>query len=68
MVLVKNVKLFPVFILVKIGQENVLDDILEWIKTFLDYENTKLKKSKNWDFSKGVSQWFWLKNITFVIF
>ena len=68
MVLVKNVKLFPVFILVKIGQENVLDDILEWIKTFLDYENTKLKKSKNWDFSKGVSLWFWLKNITFVIF
>ena len=68
MVLVKNVKLFPVFILVKIGQEKVLDDILEWIKTFLDYENTKLKKSKNSDFSKGVSPWFWLKNITFVIF
>ena len=68
MVLVKNVKLFPVYILVEIGQENVLDDILEWIKTFLDYENTKLKKSKNWDFSKGVSLWFWLKNITFVIF
>ena len=68
MVLVKNVKLFPVFILVKIGQENVLDDILEWIKTFLDYENTKLKKSKNWDFSEGVSPWFWLKNTAFVIF
>ena len=65
MVLVKNVKLFPVFILVKIGQENVLDDILEWIKTFLDYENTKLKKSKNWDFSKGVSLWFWLKKYNF---
>ena len=47
MVLDKNVKLFPVFILVKIGQENVLDDILERIKTFLDYENTKLKRSKN---------------------
>ena len=30
MVLVKNVKLFRVFILVKKGQENVLDDILEW--------------------------------------
>ena len=46
----------------------MLDDILEWIKTFLDYENTKLKKSKNWDFSEGVSPWFWLKNTTFVIF
>ena len=29
MILVKNLKLFPVFILVKIGQENLLDDILE---------------------------------------
>ena len=70
MVLVKNVKLLPVFILVKIRQENVLDDILEWINTFLDYENTKLKMSKNWDFSEGFPKgpWFWLKNITFVIF
>ena len=63
-----NLKLFALFILVKIAQENVFDDILEWIKTFLDYENTKLKKSKNWDFSEGVSPWFWLKNTTFVIF
>ena len=58
MVLVKNVKLFRVFILVKKGQENVLDDILEWMKTFLDYENTKLTKSKNWDFSKGLVHGF----------
>ena len=58
MVLVKNVKLFRVFILAKKGQENVLDDILEWMKTFLDYENTKLTKSKNWDFSKGLVHGF----------
>ena len=58
MVFVKNVKLFRVFILVKKGQENVLDDILEWMKTFLDYENTKLTKSKNWDFSKGLVRGF----------
>ena len=58
MVLVKNVKLLRVFILVKKGQENVLDDILEWMKTFLDYENTKLTKSKNWDFSKGLVHGF----------
>ena len=29
MVLVKNPKFFPLFILVKIGQENLLNDILE---------------------------------------
>ena len=58
MVLIKNVKLFRVFILVKKGQENVLDDILEWMKTFLVYENTKLTKSKNWDFSKGLVHGF----------
>ena len=25
---------------------------------FLDYKNKKFKKSKNWDFSKGVNPWF----------
>ena len=30
-------------------------------KVFLDYKNKKLKKSKSWDFSKGVSPWFWSK-------
>ena len=29
MILIKNLKLFPVFILVKIGHENLLEDILE---------------------------------------
>lgn len=58
MVLVKKLKVFHLFILVIIGQENVLDDILEWMKTFLDYENTKLTKSKNWDFSKGLVHGF----------
>ena len=50
--LVKNLKFFLVFNLVKIGQENLFDDILERKKAFLQYENTKLKKSKHWDFSK----------------
>ena len=41
-------------------------DILEGRNAFLDNKNKKLKKSKNWDFSKGFfqrvqSQWFWLK-------
>ena len=48
----QNLKFFLVFNLVKIGQENLFDDILERKKAFLQYENTKLKKSKHWDFSK----------------
>ena len=35
---------------------------------FLDHKNNKLKKLKNWDFSKGVSTWFWSKIGTFSIF
>ena len=29
---------------------------------FQGYKNNKLKKSKNWDFSKRVHPWFWSKN------
>ena len=39
----------------KKGQENELRDMLEGKNPFLDYKNNKLKKSKNWDFSKGAS-------------
>ena len=45
-----------------IGQANVLCDILERENAFLGYKNKKLKKSKNWHFSKGVNQRFWSKN------
>ena len=45
-----------------IGQENVFYDILERKNAFLGYKNKKFKKSKNWDFSKGVNPWFWSKN------
>ena len=27
--------------------------------SFKDYENSKLKESNNWDFSRGYSPWFW---------
>ena len=57
MVLVKNLKNFPVFIFGKIREENVFDDILERKKAFLDYKKQKVKKVKNWYFSKGVSPW-----------
>ena len=45
-----------------IGHANVLYDILDRKNAFLGYKNTKLKKSKNWDFSKGVNPWFLSKN------
>ena len=65
MVLVKNWKFFQIFSLGKIGQKNVFYDILEGRNAFLDYKNKKLKKSKNRDFSKGVSRWFRAKTGNF---
>ena len=56
------------FFLGNIGQENVFYDILERKNAFPDYKNNKFKKSKNWDFSKGVNPWFWSKIGHFRIF
>ena len=53
---------FPIFFLGNIGQENVFYDILERKNAFLDYKINKFKKSKHWDFSKGVNPRFWSKN------
>ena len=61
MVLVKNGKFGHVFIFRKINEKNVFDNILQNKKSFEYYKNEKLKKSKNWNFSKGVSPWFWSK-------
>ena len=53
---------FSIFLFLSIiGRENVFYDILERKNAFLDYKNKKFKKSKNWDFSKGVNPWFWSK-------
>ena len=62
MVLVQKWPFFQLFFLGNIGQENVFYDILERKNAFLGYKNKKFKKSKNWDFSKGVNPWFWTKN------
>ena len=62
MVLLKNWPFFHVFFLGNIGQEAVFYDILERENAFLGNKNKKLKKSKNWHFSKGVNPWFWSKN------
>ena len=61
MVLIKNLKIFHVIIFGKMREESVFDDILERKKASLDYKKQKVKKVKNWDFSKGVSSWFWSK-------
>ena len=58
MVLVQNWPFLHVFILGNIGHENVFYDTVERKNAFLARKNKKLKKSKNWDFSKRVSSWF----------
>ena len=47
--------IFPTFFKINTGKENVFYEILERENVFLGYKNKKLKKWKNWDFSKGVS-------------
>ena len=62
MVLVQKWRLFQLFFLVNIGQENILNDILERKNAFLGSKNNKLEKLKNSHFSKGVNPLFWSKN------
>ena len=62
MVSVQKWPFFQLFFLGNIGQENVFYDILERENAFLGYKNKKFKKSKNWQFSKGVNPWFRCKN------
>ena len=69
MVFGQKITIFPSFFSSgNIGQENVFYHIKERKNACLGYKNTKLKKSKNWDFSKGVNPWFWSQNGHFFIF
>ena len=61
MVLVLNSPFFHVFILGNIFQKSVFHGILKRQNAFFVSKNKKFKKSKNRDFSKGVSLWFWSK-------
>ena len=61
----KNCDFSNFFLLCNIRQEKVFYDILEGKHAFRGYKNMKLKKSKNWHFSKGVKPWFWSKNGNF---
>ena len=54
--------IFATFLLGNIGRENVFYHIVERDNAFLGNKKKKLKKSKNWHFSKGVNPWFWYKN------
>ena len=42
-----------------------IDKNFDWLSR---YKNNKFKKSKNWDFSKGVSPWLWSKYGNFSAF
>ena len=67
MVLVKELKIFHLFLLGKNWQKNLFSDILVRKNAFLDCKIKMAKMAKNWHFSKGVSPWFWSKNRKFSI-
>ena len=58
MVLVKNWQFFLFLILGKIGQENVFYDVLERKNAFPGIKNKKFKKSRKWNFPKGLVRGF----------
>ena len=58
----KNGHFSNFFLLGNIGQGNVFYDILQRKNAFQGYKNNQFKKSKNWDFTKGVNLCFWSKN------
>ena len=68
MVFVQKWPFSQLFSFSNIGQENVFDDILEPKNAFLIYKNKKFKKSKNWNFSKGLTHGFPPKITIFPIF
>ena len=58
----KNHHLSNFFFLGNIEQENVFYDVLKQKNASQGYKIKKIKKSKNWYFSKGVNPWFRSKN------
>ena len=58
MVLLQKWPFFQIIFLGDIGLENILYDILERKNAFLGCKNKKFKKSKNWDFPKGLTHGF----------
>ena len=58
----QRIENFHLFRLSILGQENMVDDILEIKNAFLDYKNKGFKNLKNSNLFKGVSPWIWSKN------
>ena len=48
--------------LLNIGQKNIFYDIVERKNAFLGYKHKKIKRWKNWHFSRVVNSWLWSKN------
>ena len=61
MVPVKNWTFVQLFILGKMGRENLFGNVLHIIIAPPDYKNINIKRSQHLHFSMGVSPWFWLK-------
>ena len=64
----KNSRFSNFYFLGNVGKENVFYDILERKTAFLRYKNKKLEKSKNWPFSKGLTNGFGPKMAIFPTF
>ena len=45
----------------------MVNDTLERKNAFVDDNNKKLRKSKNWDFPKGAGPSFWSKSVYFFV-
>ena len=56
------------FFLGIIGQENILNDIVERKNAFLGYNNKNFKKSNNWHLRKGLTDDFGPKMAIFPTF
>ena len=66
--LVQKWPFFQLFFLGNVGLENVFYEVLERENAFLGYKNEKFKKSKNRDFSIGLTHGFGPKMAIFLNF
>ena len=60
MILVKKLKIFHLLCLSKIDRERVFADFLDKKEAFKDYKNNCVRKTKNYNFSKGVRLSFFI--------
>ena len=68
MIFVENLKFIHLFIFVQNRPGKGVKRYSRTKQGIPDYQNERVKKSKNWDFSKGVSPWFWSKLSKFSMF